>query len=72
MKGQRGQVCAYLQAGNELTNTKAFELFGATRLGAIVYDLRQLGYKIDTIIKDGKTRCGEPCQYAVYRIGETE
>lgn len=68
MKGQRGQVLEYLQDGNSLTNFQAFKLFGTTRLGAIIYDLRKMGYKIKTITMTGQTRFGETCQFAVYEL----
>lgn len=61
MKGQRALVIDWLKSGKSLTNFQAFKLFGVTRLGAIIYDLRKMGYKIKTI-----TMNGENCQFAVY------
>ena len=68
MKGQRALVLDWLKAGNSLTNFQAFKLFGTTRLGAIIYDLRKMGYKIRTQIMTGRTRFGETCQFAVYEM----
>lgn len=68
MKGQRALVLDWLKSGKSLTNFQAFKLFGTTRLGAIIYDLRQLGYKIKTTLMTGKTRSGETCQFAVYEM----
>ncbi len=67
MKGQRALVLDWLKAGNSLTNFQAFKLFGATRLGAIIYDLRKMGYKIKTIIMNG-----ENCQFAVYVLPQED
>jgi hypothetical protein len=44
-------VLKYLQAGNTITSMEAFEKFQATRLSAIIYDLRKAGYDIVTINK---------------------
>lgn len=63
MKGQRALVLDWLKAGKSLTNFQAFKLFGTTRLGAIIYDLRKMGYKIKTIMMNG-----ENCQFAVYEM----
>lgn len=67
MKGQRALVLDWLKAGKSLTNFQAFKLFGTTRLGAIIYDLRKMGYKIKTIIMNG-----ENCQFAVYEMAVDE
>ncbi|MBP5710577.1 MAG: hypothetical protein J6W84_06330 [Bacteroidales bacterium] len=67
MKGQRADVLKWLQNGNSITNWQAFKLFGTTRLGAIIYDLRKMGYKIKTIIMNG-----ENCQFAVYVLSTEE
>ena len=68
MKGQRADVLKWLQAGNSITNWQAFKLFGSTRLSAIIYDLRKMGYPIKTITMIDKTRYDETCQFAVYEM----
>ena len=71
MKGQRADVLKWLQDGNSITNWQAFKMFGSTRLSAIIYDLRKMGYPIRTITMTGKTRYDETCQFAVYEMEET-
>ena len=66
MRGQRGEVLSYFQSEGELTSMEAFTKFGATRLAAIVFDLRKKGYNIETRSCIGKNRYGETCQYARY------
>lgn len=65
-RGQRKAVLEHFQTKGELTSMEAFQLFGATRLAAIVFDLRRDGYSIETQEILSKTRYGETCQYAKY------
>ena len=53
MDSQSEQILKYLQAGNALTPLEALRKFNYLRLGARIYDLRQKGYVINSlIIKD--------------------
>lgn len=50
---QSKQILDYLQAGNVLTLLEVLRKFNCLRLGARIYDLRQQGYVINSlIIKD--------------------
>ena len=50
---QSKQILDYLQSGNALTPLEALRKFNCLRLGARIYDLRQKGYVINSlIIKD--------------------
>ena len=68
MKGSMQAILRYLVEHplTGLTSSQAFELFGVTRLSARIYDLRNKGYHIDTLMMEGKTRFGETCRYAKY------
>lgn len=66
MRGGRNAVLQHLKENLSITSKQAFEEFGVTRLSAVIFDLRHLGYHIDTLMIDGKTRYGESCQYAKY------
>ena len=66
MRGQRGAVLDHLQSYGELTSMEAFEKYGATRLAAIVFDLKKMGHDIETREIVGKNRFGETCVYAKY------
>lgn len=46
---QRTEVLKYLKRHKYITSYQAFEMFGATRLSAIIFDLRKQGYKIGGI-----------------------
>ena len=53
---QTDQILNYLQAGNVLTPLEALRKFNCLRLGARIYDLRQKGYVINSLmIKDDKS-----------------
>jgi len=43
---QQKQILHFLKAGHKLTPLSALKLFGCLRLGARIYDLRQLGHRI--------------------------
>ena len=65
---QMSEILAYMQAGNRITSMQAIEMFGATRLPAIIFDLRKAGYNIITHDIVGKNRYGGVCQYAEYEL----
>ena len=65
MNSQSEQILEYLQAGNVLTPLEALRKFNCLRLGARIYDLRQLGYQINSrLITDEHTKK----RYASYSL----
>ena len=66
-KGSRRAVLEYLQQHKDtgITSMEAFEMFGVTRLAAIIHELR-INHNIDTVIQESITRFGMPAQYARY------
>lgn len=70
MRGCRAAILEHLKKYGSITSMEAFQQYGATRLSAIVFDLRKLGYDIITHTMSGKTRFGESCQYAKYVLRE--
>jgi hypothetical protein len=64
---QRSEVFMYLTKNGTITSIEAFEKFGATRLAAIIFDLRKHGHVIDTIDMSGKNRYDETATYAKYK-----
>ncbi len=53
-----------------MTSKDAFKLYGITRLSARIKELRDKGYHIETVMVEGTTRFGEPCNYARYILFE--
>lgn len=72
-KSQRSEVLKYLQNHKKgITSMKAFELFGATRLSAIIFELRRKGHTIESVEEEITNRYGRPCKYARYVLIEEE
>ena len=71
---QKFDVLAHLQDKGNISSMEAIKLYGATRLSAIIHDLRHNdGYNIVTQMEEGKTRKGRTCHYARYFLrGEHE
>jgi hypothetical protein len=70
---QQMQILADLKRGYKVSNMTAFTRHKITRLGDIVYRLREKGYPIETIMRevvdeDGKVRE----RFAEYRLGRTK
>jgi hypothetical protein len=72
MRGQRNAILNHLKSGKSITSKEAFELYGVTRLSAIIHDLRCMGYPIHAFTVEGTTRFGDSCRYAKYILGKTE
>lgn len=65
---QRKAVLQHLQTYKTITSMDAINLYGATRLSAIIYDLRDAGYNIKTHSKVTKNRYGNITTYAEYEL----
>ena len=66
MKSQTSEIVKHLKEKGTITSMEAFKLYGATRLGSIIHDLRKRGYEIETVMMEGTTRYGTATQYAKY------
>lgn len=64
---QINAVLKYLKKHRSITSMEAFEQCGATRLPALIHDLRKRGYEINTVMIESHTRYGTPCAYAKYK-----
>ena len=54
--GNTGRVFQHLKDNEGITSKEAFELYGATRLSAIIFNLRKAGYKINSVKKQKTVR----------------
>lgn len=61
-------VLDWLKTHAGITSMEAFENFGATRLSAIIFNLKKSGYDIETVMVDGKDRFGNRTRYARYYL----
>ena len=68
-KTQYDRVLAHLQSYKKgLSQAQAIRLYGAYRLSAIIYNLRNDGYNISTTYKTSKNRYGNIVTYAIYKL----
>ena len=65
---QRQMVLNHIQKYGGITSIEAIELYGATRLSGLIYNLKKDGYNINTQLLKGVTRYGTSCCYAKYSI----
>lgn len=59
-------VRKHLEEYGSITSWKAIELYGATRLSSIIFNLRKDGLDIETIDTVDTDRYGNTCRYAEY------
>lgn len=62
------EVLKHLQTGRGITSIEAFNLYGATRLSAIIFCLRKKGYNITNVNKVTKDRYGHTVTFTEYRL----
>lgn len=65
---QTQAVLQWLQTGAGITSFDAFKEIGATRLSAIIFNLRKMGYDIETEQLETTNRFGDKVRYARYRL----
>ena len=65
-------VLEHMREHGSITQMEATELFGATRLGAIVFNLRKRGHDIETVTVGMTDRYGHAVNYARYVLHEKE
>lgn len=59
-------VLDHLREHGSITSMEAMELFGTTRLSAIIYNLRKRGHDIEAVTEGGMDRFGHAANYARY------
>lgn len=65
---QIAMVLNHLKTGEEINPLQALSLYGAYRLGAIIFDLKDEGYNIVSRIEYFEKSNGRQGRYAVYRL----
>nr|DAW66798.1 MAG TPA: helix-turn-helix domain protein [Caudoviricetes sp.] len=63
---QKEAVLAYMKEHGAITSWTAIELFGATRLSAIIFKLRREGHEIKTQMRVALNRYGHTVNFAQY------
>ncbi len=62
------QVLSHLRKHGSIDSWTAIELYGATRLSAIIFNLRAKGLKIDSIGCSALDRNSNVCNYTTYKL----
>lgn len=62
------QVLNHLRQHGTIDSWTAIELYGATRLSAIIFKLRAKGLKIDSIGCSALDRNSNVCNYTTYKL----
>lgn len=65
---QKNRVLQYLKVHGSITSMDAINCFGATRLSAIIFDLRHDGWNIETKFEKGCNRFGNETRYGRYYL----
>lgn len=65
---QTQAVLEWLQSNASISSMEAIQNFGATRLSAIIFNLKRKGYNIETVMVDGRDRFGNPTRFARYYL----
>lgn len=68
MTGQCGRLLDYLEDHVSITPSQAWKELGIYRLSARVFDLRSMGYDIETNRKEVFSPFGESTYIAEYRL----
>lgn len=61
-------VLEHLKTHTGITSMEAIENYGATRLSAIIFNLRKRGYDIVNVDRECVDRYGHNCQFVEYRL----
>lgn len=69
---QCNRVLQHLQAYGSISQLEAMQEYGIMRLGARIYDLKKMGYSINSSRETGENRYGESISYARYSLAEKE
>lgn len=67
---QTQAVLEWLQTNASISSMEAIQNFGATRLSAIIFNLRKHGYNIETVWCEGRDRFGNQTRFARYYLRE--
>ena len=64
-------VLDWLKTHASISSMEAIQSFGATRLSAIIFNLRKKGYNIETVTCEGTDRFGNKVTFARYYLRDS-
>jgi hypothetical protein len=65
---QLKEILSYMKLGNSITPMDALQMFGCMRLGARIYDLRNLGFTIISERRKFTNRNGHKSTVCMYAL----
>ena len=65
---QNDYILEHLKSGRSINPAEADALFACKRLGARIYDLKKMGYRIVSECETGENRFGNKCHWSRYRM----
>ncbi len=65
---QKEKVLRHLQEVGALTPVQAFFDYSIMRLATRIFELKEDGYDIETIMLKSENKFGEPVRYAQYKL----
>lgn len=68
MQTKTNKVKEHLEKNGSITTWEAISLYGATRLSAIIFNLRKRGYIIDNNWQENIDRNGNKTKYVKYEL----
>ena len=66
---QKMKILQYIKEHGQITSLDAFRAIGCTRLSGRIFDLKKMGYDIESTLEVVQTRDGKT-RVAVYRLRE--
>lgn len=69
-QSQMSELLKHFKKGIWISQVKAFDLVGTTRLSAKIFDLKKLGHTFTTRVKSGKNRYGNDFRVTEYRLNK--
>lgn len=68
METKTAKVLTHLKEHKSITSWEAIQLYGATRLSSIIFNLRHKGYPIENTWLQGEDRYGNTIRYVMYEL----
>lgn len=59
-------VRRHLKINGSITSWQAIQMYGETRLSAVIHNLREKGWDIESVWKEGKDRNGNDSRWVEY------
>lgn len=72
MNTKTNKIKEHLQTKGSITSWEAIQLYKATRLSAIIFNLRKQGFLIEDIWQESINKDGEKSRYVRYELDESQ